>query len=95
MCEGTGGMRPDCVRAFGEITTTQRAHGRILERIDRTLHGNGEPGLEKRVGDLEAAEAAGRKAVEERKDNEKWMRRSVIGAAVAVVVKLLLEWVRH
>lgn len=95
MCEGTDGMRPDCARAFGEISTTQREHGRILERIDQTLHGNGKPGLEKRVGDLEAAEAAGQKAAQERKDNEKWMRRSVIGAAVAVIVKLLLEWVQR
>jgi hypothetical protein len=95
MCQGTDDMLPGCARAFGEIATTQQAHGAILRRIEEGLNGNGKPGLERRVVDLETAEAARRRAADEHKDNEKWMRRAVIGAAVSVIVKVLLEWFSH
>ena len=95
MCTGSDDMRPDCARVFGEITATQLSHGEILHRIDAAVNGNGRPGLERRVVDLEAARAQQARADDERKDNEKWMRRAVIGAAISVIVKIMLEWFRH
>ena len=95
MCTGSDEMRPDCARAFGEITVTQESHGEILHRIDAAVNGNGRPGLERRVVDLEAARTLTARAADEQKDNEKWMRRAVIGAAISVIVKILLEWFQH
>lgn len=95
MCQNMEDMRPDCARAFGEITATQQSHGEILHRIDAAVNGNGRPGLERRVVDLEAAGAQQARAAEERKDNEKWMRRAVIGAALSVIAKILLDWFQH
>lgn len=92
MCGNDDDMRPDCARAFGEITVTQSSHEEILHRIDGAVNGNGRPGLERRVVDLEAARAQQARADDERKDNEKWMRRAVIGAALSVIVKILLDW---
>jgi hypothetical protein len=95
MCTGADDMRSDCARTFGEITVTQVSHGEILHRIDGAVNGNGKPGLERRVVDLEAAQALQTQASDERKDNEKWMRRAVIGAAISVIVKIMLEWFQH
>ena len=92
MCTNADDMRPDCARTFGEITVTQASHGEILHRIDGAVNGNGKPGLERRVVDLEAARTQQARADDERKDNEKWMRRAVIGAALSVIVKILLDW---
>ncbi|MCY2930413.1 MAG: hypothetical protein NTV86_13115 [Planctomycetota bacterium] len=86
MCQGIEDMRPDCARAFGEITVTQQSHGEILHRIDAAVNGNGKPGLERRVVDLEALRAQQAHAA---------MRRAVIGAALSIIAKILLDWFQH
>lgn len=86
-------LLPGCAREFGEIRTTQESHGQELSKIVEAVCGNGEPGLQYKVGLLEVAEAARQGALAEQKDNDKWMRRAVIGAVLVLFVKTLFEWI--
>jgi hypothetical protein len=46
-------INPGCAREFGEIRTSLDSVTKLLERLDHSMHGNGQPGLKDRIGAIE------------------------------------------
>lgn len=67
---------PECAARLAKIEQAQEAHGKVLDRIDRGINGNGDVGLKTRLDRLEQIEK-----------NRKWAIRTLAAAVAGMLVR--------
>lgn len=73
----------DKEKVFTDLYSILAKHGTILERLDRSINGNGQPGLVQKVEDLDKSVAM----INASHTQSKWsLRTSLTALSIALVV---------
>ena len=62
-----------------------------IEKHEKSLYGNGEPGMDENIRNLVKSQQEYQKALQEEKDQRQWLYRATVGAAISTMFMLIVN----